>query len=484
MVEITYSELKSLRDDGQLTPGVLYRITDYETTTSQFKTQSAGHLFDIIVLALDNKTLSEEAFACHSERDNAMVKITITGGGGSPMTFIRAPYGDGEYGGEHYYAFVENQDLFPIYVKSLEETPTTSTIFVFTDDGGHCSITQDPTAVTTFNTVDETAEVVNIEYGYFSGSNLSAWKLWYCLDNDTSRFHWAKPSDGEKRVNPNFKGPIGRRDEEHNMSEYGLCAWRFVDRETYYLYTFNDNPKIGDHFIASVAPAGIVVSASSESITLEGGFTYTRNSSYDCEGHFGWKVTEATGTDLIYTDTENPTTTSTIYGASSSQYIADISWNGKGIIYRMIDEWGNDCPYDFKNIQYILPIIESGEYSGLVDTTGSSSYYLPLNTFGWHGEDATLLGGSSGATLNIIGSRYEEGVYMLPVVHLGYAKGTQIGVNCSNVFLGNMKGGIVCPYCTDINYQSGDRVDYHNYEWFGRARNGSVVQTNLFGTAT
>ena len=27
--------------------------------------------------------------------------------------------------------------------------------------------------------------------------------------------------------------------------------------------------------------------------------------------------------------------------------------NGKGVIYRMIDEWNNDIPYDFKNIIYI-----------------------------------------------------------------------------------------------------------------------------------
>ncbi len=26
--------------------------------------------------------------------------------------------------------------------------------------------------------------------------------------------------------------------------------------------------------------------------------------------------------------------------------------NGKGVVYRMIDEFGNDCPYDFKNIQF------------------------------------------------------------------------------------------------------------------------------------
>lgn len=27
--------------------------------------------------------------------------------------------------------------------------------------------------------------------------------------------------------------------------------------------------------------------------------------------------------------------------------------SGKGVIYRMIDEWNNDCPYDFKNIQFL-----------------------------------------------------------------------------------------------------------------------------------
>jgi hypothetical protein len=27
-------------------------------------------------------------------------------------------------------------------------------------------------------------------------------------------------------------------------------------------------------------------------------------------------------------------------------------YNKKGVIYRMIDEWNNDCPYDFKNIMF------------------------------------------------------------------------------------------------------------------------------------
>ena len=99
----TYAELVSLRDAGQLNAGTFYRITDYVTTTIQENTQSAGHQFDVIVLALDAHTLSEEAYAAVHEGDT-----------------------------------------------------------YFTE----------------------------------AGANLSAWKLWYSLDNDTARFAWAAPAEG------------------------------------------------------------------------------------------------------------------------------------------------------------------------------------------------------------------------------------------------------------------------------------------------
>ena len=69
MTTITYSELKTLRDESKLIPGMQYRIIDYITTTSQENTSSAGHQFDVIVTALDNKTLSEEASACLHDGD-------------------------------------------------------------------------------------------------------------------------------------------------------------------------------------------------------------------------------------------------------------------------------------------------------------------------------------------------------------------------------------------------------------------------------
>ena len=97
LVETTWAELKALRDGGNLVAGQHYRITDYQCTTSQANTQSAGHQFDIIVVADDESTLNENA---------------------------RAIMHDGDQ--------------------------------------------------------------------YFTGCKLSAWKLLYCLDNDSSRFAWAQ----------------------------------------------------------------------------------------------------------------------------------------------------------------------------------------------------------------------------------------------------------------------------------------------------
>ena len=67
---ITYANLKNLRDNSQLLAGRFYRITDYETTTMQNDTQSAGHPFDVVVLATSPNTLSERALALHNTRNN------------------------------------------------------------------------------------------------------------------------------------------------------------------------------------------------------------------------------------------------------------------------------------------------------------------------------------------------------------------------------------------------------------------------------
>jgi hypothetical protein len=66
---IGYSDLVALRNNNQLVPGLSYRIVDYVTTTSQEDTQSANHPFDLIITAISNNELSEDATACLHEGD-------------------------------------------------------------------------------------------------------------------------------------------------------------------------------------------------------------------------------------------------------------------------------------------------------------------------------------------------------------------------------------------------------------------------------
>ena len=144
-VSLTYAELKSLRDNEILESGWYYRITDFVTTTTQFGTRSAEHPFDVVVLALNESNLAENAYAVPSKRD---------------------------------------------------------------------------------------------KNGYFKNSKLSAWKLWYCLDNDTNRFVWADTENG--------KGVIYRMiDEFGNDCPYDFKNIQYrhsSDAEpgvVYWYYTFN-----------------------------------------------------------------------------------------------------------------------------------------------------------------------------------------------------------------------------------------------------
>lgn len=146
IIDVIWSDLKTLRDGFKLIPGQKYRITDYVTTTSQENTKSANHKFDIIVVAIDSANLSEIAMAMIHKNDN-----------------------------------------------------------------------------------------------YFQFNKLNSWKIWYCLDNNTSRFKWADTTEG--------KGVIYRMiDEFNNDLPYDFKNIQFKspkDTESnIYYYTFSNGNTI------------------------------------------------------------------------------------------------------------------------------------------------------------------------------------------------------------------------------------------------
>lgn len=61
--EITHSQLLTKMQTGELVKGMMYRITDYDCTTTQTDTSSAHHVFDIIVRAISENQLDENARA-------------------------------------------------------------------------------------------------------------------------------------------------------------------------------------------------------------------------------------------------------------------------------------------------------------------------------------------------------------------------------------------------------------------------------------
>ena len=74
---ITYSALVDKRNAGQLIPGMQYRITDYDFTTTEEDTDSAHLSFDIIVIADSESTLNENARAAHHQYEAR--EETLTG---------------------------------------------------------------------------------------------------------------------------------------------------------------------------------------------------------------------------------------------------------------------------------------------------------------------------------------------------------------------------------------------------------------------
>ena len=77
MQSVVYAELKAMRDAGELVSGRLYRITDYVTTlpekvndfTGEVMERSAGHAYDLVVVALSGSVLSENALAMLHDGD-------------------------------------------------------------------------------------------------------------------------------------------------------------------------------------------------------------------------------------------------------------------------------------------------------------------------------------------------------------------------------------------------------------------------------
>ena len=356
MNEVTYSELKNLRDNSQLTPGALYRITDYQCTTTQENTKSAGHQFDIVLLALSENKLAEEGWAMMHE--TPVFKVTFS-----------------------------NSVIEECYLRYLEDN---GGIYILVSKSRLLGYDFAKSEFESISTIDWENKLItvpfedsvlsqDIEYNYFQNSNLSAWKVWYCLDNDTSRFAWA------------------------DAREYIICG-------------------IGD-----------------------GDFKWFRSPQQDYDGFYAWDRGDA----FVWTDTETPQIGSYTYDDTGTRMgndftnVKKVGADGRGVIYRLIDEFNNDIKYDFKNIQFKRTITD-GQY----DEQGTETWCYTLNV--WHNnmcQDASIVGNTLPNDEGYVTGVYDN--------NFGYATAYDLYIEVVNTFAFELGDNVILSFDDNDGYYYG-----------------------------
>ena len=149
---------------------------------------------------------------------------------------------------------------------------------------------------------------------YFKDSNLAAWQLWYSLDNDANRFAWA---------------------DTHILVQTYQCPNASVNLS---------------------ATSTTVINGVTYYYWYDAGYSYMSSKN---------PATLKAGDNIYYSTTAGLTVPTSVYTDQTS--IIHIT-RPTGVIYRMIDEWNNDCPYDFKNILFKRYKITSSNSSSLEGT--------------------------------------------------------------------------------------------------------------------
>lgn len=245
----------------------------------------------------------------------------------------------------------DNSQLIPGQQYRITDYITTTTQ-VNTQSAGHqfdIIVTADDV-----NILNEKARAIQHEGDtYFAESDLNAWELWYCLDNDTDRFSWVAPTIDPELVNGSeFITPFVPRaymwNDPVNGDEYATPS-----RDMFYEWASEQENGVDT----------IVIYKSDPDIYESEG------TDYECKFYYRGVVT-IDGVEYDSWQKYDVTEESYILMSQTIYILTDrIVKCSKGVIYRMIDERQNDCPYDFKNIMFKHP----------TDTITYRDYYYTFN---------------------------------------------------------------------------------------------------------
>ena len=352
----TYSELKALRDNGELVAGSFYRITDYECTTAQAEIRSANHPFDIIVQALDERTLSENAQAVAREGDDYFANCNLEA--------WQLKYTIDNDTTRHSWAKVE----------VLEQPQKWECAWGVLDSS------YDNSSSTDYQEVDIDGETWCLYRPLEPTSHLLGYSLY------RKEYVGESITDVNELVFVSDEAPTYYEDEYESywenwpneirvMTKSGNVVTTLYNYSDYTYYDANDadqsypidfatdfeyDEELGAYRYST--PDGVLDWWDYFMGGMFGVVNYipytgdARNLSYAFESPLGkgytyvYKVSD--GTYIYTTENEEEDWEQSI---DTVQYTAYVPYEAgsKGVIYEMIDEYNNHCPYDFKNMQFL-----------------------------------------------------------------------------------------------------------------------------------
>jgi hypothetical protein len=175
--------------------------------------------------------------------------------------------------------------------------------------------------------------------------------------------------------------------------------------------------------------------------------------------------------------------------------------NGKGVVYRLVDEFGNDAPYDFKGIQFLAYgdtdgvyryTFDSGVVSGNTDlslrgwTSGGSYSAVYENTIAPYSEESVgarlnrIVFKGSGCYSNTFGSDCYSNTFGSDCYSNTFGSGcysNTFGSDCSsNTFGADCSDNTFGSICSANMFGS-----YCQYNTFGRSCNSNTFSSNCYG---
>lgn len=357
VMPITYTELRELKNNGMLQAGLHYRITDFMTKTIQSNTRSAGHPFDIIVQALDSHTLSEDARAIQHDGDTYFAKSNLKAwslkyaldGDTSRFAWAQTP------------ARPQSWSCAWGVLESKENNEASSNYEQATIDGKSKYL---------YRPAEPTSHLQGKQFyrDVVISSITSPEGFIYEADS--------APSQGEDYYNyPSEIRVKTASGKQVALFTRGYDNYYYDENNSEYYITFGSSYQEVDGVYQLTPESGVedwweyVVGGSIEETERKyyNGAVDSLYYAFDTILPKSSKtVTEVTDKVHIYK------TGGTIDTITYQSYISEED-GGKGVIYQLIDEFGNDCSYDFKNIQF----------------NDNNVYYY---TFSSSGNDASLNG--------------------------------------------------------------------------------------------